>query len=100
MAINEPFRLEIRLLVFIDSYIYIYIYMKGPNPKSGICNDFVKVAFSVIEALKNTQIDTCLRYITVLLFNIYFAFGSEITIDLKFVRNSPFWLWTLYTLHI
>ena len=33
--------------------------MKGPNPKSGICNDFVKVAFSVIEALKNTEIDEC-----------------------------------------
>ena len=54
--------------------------MKGPNPKSGICDDFVKVAFSVIEALKNTQIDAFKRYITVLQLNIYFAFCTHITI--------------------
>ena len=54
----------------IVCYIYI-IYMKGPNPKSRICNDFVRLAFSVIEALKNIQIDACLRYLTVLQLNIY-----------------------------
>ena len=70
--------------------------MKGQNPKSGICNDFVKLEFSVIEALKNTQINTCLRYITVLQFNFYSAFGSQITIDLKIVANSGFLLWTLH----
>ena len=74
--------------------------MKTPNPKSGIWDDFVNFAFSVIEALKNTQIDTILRYITVLQFNIYFAFGSEITIDLKIVANSGFWIWIYWTLHI
>ena len=72
--------------------------MKGPNPKSGICNDFVKLAFSVIEALKNIQIDKCLRYITVLQINIYSAFCTHITIDLKIVANSGFWIWTLHIL--
>ena len=70
--------------------------MKGPNPKSGICDDFVKVAFSVIEALKNIQIDNYSRYITVLNFNIFFASGSQITIDLKIVANSGFWISTLH----
>ena len=70
--------------------------MKGPNPKSGICDDFVKLEFSVIEALKNIQIDKCSRYITVLQLNIYFAFCTHITIDLKIVANSRFWIWTLH----
>ena len=70
--------------------------MKTPKPKSGICDDFVKVAFSVIEALKNTQIDKCSRYITLLQLNIYFAFCTHITIDLKIVANSGFWIWTLH----
>ena len=74
----------------------IILYMKGPNPKSGICDDFVKVAFSLIEALKNIQIDKCSRYITVLQLNISFAFCTHITIDLKIVANSGFWILTLH----
>ena len=49
---------EYGILYSVLYRIILLYYMKGPNPKSGICNDFVKVAFSVIEALKNTQIDT------------------------------------------
>ena len=45
--------------------------MKGPKPKSGIWDDFVNFAFSVTEALKNTQIDAFLRYITLMRFNIF-----------------------------
>ena len=37
--------------------------MKTPKPKSGICDDFVKLEFSVTEALKITQIDAIIRYI-------------------------------------
>ena len=74
----------------------LHIYMKGPKPKWGISHDFVKLAFSVTEALKNTQIDTLIKYITLLQYNFYSAFGSQITIDLKIVRNSSFWLWTLH----
>ena len=40
--------------------------MKTPKPKSGICDDFVKLAYSVIEALECTHIDRLFRYITVL----------------------------------
>ena len=45
--------------------------MKTPKPKSGICDDFVKFAFSVIEALNSTHIDILLWYITVLSYIIY-----------------------------
>ena len=48
------------------------------------------------EALKNTQIDTLLKYITVLQYNFYSAFGSQISIDLKIVANSGFWILTLH----
>ena len=72
--------------------------MKGPKPKRRISHDFVKLAFSVTEALKNTQIDTLIKYITALQYNFYSAFGSQISIDLKIVANSTFWLWTLHIL--
>ena len=63
--------------------------MKGPRPKSGIWDLFVKLAFSVNEALKTIQIDKFVRYITMLVFNIYFALGSQITIDLKKRSQIP-----------
>ena len=49
-----------------DEFLYI---MKGPKPKSGICNEFkfVKLAYSVTEALlylKSTHVDTFISYIT------------------------------------
>ena len=71
-----------------------YKNMKGPKPKGWICNVFVKLAFSVSEALKNTQINAFKRYIIQMLFKIHFALGSHISIDLKIVANSTFWPWT------
>ena len=41
---------------------YIIHYMKGPKTKRGISHDFVKLAFSVTEALKSTHIDKFIRY--------------------------------------
>ena len=48
--------------------------------------------------MKSIQIDKFLRYITALILNIYFALGSQITIDLKNkVPNSGFRFGSLYS---
>ena len=87
------------LYYYIHINIYIYIWRVQIQKK-----EFATISLNWhiqwIWDIKGTQIDTCLRYITVLQLNIYFAFGSQITIDLKIVANSFFWIWTLHIYYI